>query len=413
MLTSYIKLALKVLARRKFFTFISLFGITLTLAVLVVAAAILDNVFEPRAPESRFDRALILDSIRLSGPENTITGNPGYGFLDRYARNLPGAEATSFFTTPQGMPMYVGGRKIDTYLRRTDGAYWRILDFDFVEGGPFTEAENRDARQVAVITEQLRSRVFGGGAAVGKPLTIDGQTFRVVGVVRDVGILRTVGFSEIWAPVRTMKGREYETQHHGQFGAVVLARSRADFPRLRAGFQQRIDRFVSPDPRMFDRATAGLDTPFEAVARGLFGAGYDPGKAAMLKGILVVAALLFVTLPTMNLVSINLSRIMERAPEIGVRKAFGASGRSLVGQFVTENIVLTLIGGLFAFVLAWGALSLIENGGLLPHANLELNLRIFAYGMLIAAAFGVLSGAWPAWRMSRLQAVEALRGGAQ
>ena len=60
-------------------------------------------------------------------------------------------------------------------------------------------------------------------------------------------------------------------------------------------------------------------------------------------------ALLFITLPTMNLVSINLSRIMERASEIGVRKAFGASSRTLVGQFVMENVVLTVIGGAIGF----------------------------------------------------------------
>ena len=50
-------------------------------------------------------------------------------------------------------------------------------------------------------------------------------------------------------------------------------------------------------------------------------------------------------LPTVNLVNLNVSRMMERASEIGVRKAFGASSRTLVGQFVVENVALSLIGG--------------------------------------------------------------------
>ena len=50
-------------------------------------------------------------------------------------------------------------------------------------------------------------------------------------------------------------------------------------------------------------------------------------------------------LPAINLVNLNVSRILERASEIGVRKAFGASSRTLVGQFVVENVVLTLVGG--------------------------------------------------------------------
>ena len=55
-------------------------------------------------------------------------------------------------------------------------------------------------------------------------------------------------------------------------------------------------------------------------------------------------------LPAVNLVNLNASRIMERASEIGVRKAFGASSRTLVGQFVVENVVLTLIGAALGFV---------------------------------------------------------------
>ena len=123
-------------------------------------------------------------------------------------------------------------------------------------------------------------------------------------------------------------------------------------------------------------------------------------------------ALLFVMLPTMNLVTINLSRIMERASEIGVRKAFGASSRTLVGQFVMENVVLTVIGGAIGFVLAIFALRALSAVELVPYFVLDINLRIFGYGVLMAVVFGVLSGVYPAWRMSRMHPVQALRGGA-
>ena len=64
----------------------------------------------------------------------------------------------------------------------------------------------------------------------------------------------------------------------------------------------------------------------------------DP--AIWLRGALL-ALMLFMLLPTINLVNLNLSRILDRASEIGVRKAFGASSRTLVGQFLIENLVLT------------------------------------------------------------------------
>jgi len=107
--------------------------------------------------------------------------------------------------------------------------------------------------------------------------------------------------------------------------------------------------------------------------------------------------------------NINLSRILERASEIGVRKAFGASSRALVGQFLVENVVLTLVGGVIAWLVSAGALRSINLSGLVPYADFHMNLRILAAGVLLALVFGALSGIYPAWRMSRMHPVEALR----
>jgi putative ABC transport system permease protein len=413
MLTNYIKIALKVLGRRKFFTFISLFGITLTLVVLMVAAAMLDNSFAPQQPESRFDRVLGVYVLGMYGPNWSTTTNPGYAFVDKYVRGLSRAEATSIFTGASAMVMYHDARKIETHIRRTDGQYWRILDFKFLEGGPFTDADDRNANFVAVITDDMREQLYGPNVpALGKSFTIDGQRYRVVGVVPAVPITRRVGFSEIWAPIRTTKG-EYRKAMIGNFNAVVLARGTADFPALREEFQQRLTHFEFEDPNEFNRVVAGLDTLFEAAARNIIGNQTNTNRPLMLRLILIAVALLFITLPTVNLVSINLSRIMERASEIGVRKAFGASSRTLVGQFVMENVILTVIGGAVAFALATWILAVISNAQFIPYAVFSVNLRIFGYGMLLAAFFGIVSGVYPAWRMSRMHPVNALRGGAQ
>ena len=413
MLSNYFKIALKVLRRRKFFTFISLFGITMTLVVLMVATAILDNAFAAHKPESRFDRVLGNYVVGIYGAHGGMTSNPGYRFVDKYVRGLASAEATSIFTNAAAMVMYHDARKIETHIRRTDGQYWRILDFEFLEGGPYTDADDRDANFVAVITDDMRERLYGPNVpALGKSFTLDGQRYRVVGVVPAVPITRRVGFSEIWAPIRTMKG-DYQKSIIGNFGAIVMARSRSDFPALRSEFEQRLTHFEFDDPKEFNRVVAGLDTLFEAAARNIIGNQVDVDRPMMLRLVFLVVALLFITLPTVNLVSINLSRILERASEIGVRKAFGASSRTLVGQFVMENVVLTVIGGTLAFVLATWVLALISRAQFIPYAVFGVNLNIFGYGMLLAAFFGIISGVYPAWRMSRMHPVNALRGGAQ
>jgi putative ABC transport system permease protein len=300
------------------------------------------------------------------------------------------------------------GRKIETYLRRTDGAYWQIVDFQFLEGGPFSETDNQNANHVAVITDQMRAKLFGGAPALGKTFALEGDSYRVAGVVPAVPITRLGAFSEVWTPIRTMRSHDYEKSIVGSFVGLVLARDRGDFPRLRNEFDKRMDHFVFDDPQ-FKTIDAALDTRFEGFARLLLG-NVDNREAATMRVLLFFIALLFVTIPTINLVSINLSRIMERAPEIGVRKAFGASSRTLVGQFVVENIVLTLIGGVLGFLLSLVALQALSRADFLPYAHFDVNFRIFFYGMVIAALFGVVSGVYPAWRMSRMQAVQALRG---
>jgi hypothetical protein len=145
MLNNYIKIALKVLARRKFFTFISLFGISFTLLVLMVATAIIDNVFAPRAPESKFDRVLGVYRIGLHGPNFNSTGNPGYRFIKEYVLDLPGAEATSVFTSRRRSDVSRESKIERTCAARTvrTGASSTSTS----GGGPFSEDDNTNANR--------------------------------------------------------------------------------------------------------------------------------------------------------------------------------------------------------------------------------------------------------------------------
>ena len=415
MIKNYLKVALKVLARRKFFTFISLFGISITLLVLLVMAAIFDHSLAPHSPETRSDRTLGIYQMEMRGKENVNNSDPGYGFLHRYVRPLaamPAVERVSITATPQTAVSYVDGKKIESQLRRTDGEFWRILDFEFLEGGPFTPEDESGARFVAVINEATRARFFEGRPAVGRTIEVDAQRFRVVGVVRDVPTLRFSSSADVWVPISTSKSVLYKEQWMGGFNALILARSRADLPAIKSEFQARLreaERHL-PDPKRYQILNAGADNLFEAHVRKFSPGNTEAITPAKARAALFILMLLFMLLPTLNLVNINLSRILDRASEIGVRKAFGASSRTLVGQFVVENLVLTLLGSLAGLLLASLVLAALNASGFLPYARLALNVRVFLYGLAMAIFFGVLSGVYPAWRMSKLHPVQALRG---
>ena len=437
MLRHYLLLSLKVVARRKFFTFISIFGISFTLLVLMLVTALADHAFAPMAPETR--QALTLEANGALLYNDSGRGQwccaASYEFFDTFARNLPGVVTLSIYSDTFDGVSYLEGRKIRSVMKRTDGEFWNILSFSFLEGRPYTAQEVSQAAAVAVINATTRQRFFDGRPAEGKTLVVNGDRYRIVGVVEDVSIVRDVPTSDVWVPHSTAppppsgspsagmvlhrsEGRTLMARAVG-YRAIALAASREAFPQIQREFRSRVSRI---DPREYEegrdgsltRVSSAFNTKLEGVARN-FPPFTDPRspdpqvwRFMLFVGML---ALLFVLLPTVNLVNINVSRIMERASEIGVRKAFGASSRILVGQFVVENLILTLAGGLVGFLLSVVVLRAVTVSGLIPYTRLGVNWRVFAYGLVMAVVFGVVSGVYPAWRMSRLQAVDALRGG--
>jgi len=103
-------------------------------------------------------------------------------------------------------------------------------------------------------------------------------------------------------------------------------------------------------------------------------------------------------------------RLPPAAQPASRRTAVEPTRSRLVGQFVVENVALTLVGGAVAGVLASLVLAAINASGVIPSARLGVNLRVLLWGLVASLVFGLLSGVVPAWRMSRLHPVEALRG---
>ncbi len=412
MTKNYLKLAFKVLLRRKFFTFISLFCIALTLVVLMAAVAVLDLMFGPQPPEIHADRSLSVFTLKAAMPEGFHQSGPaGYVFLDRYVKTLPDVEAVTLHSVPGTVISYVRGERIRSSLKHTDAAFWKVTGFTFLEGSPFTEEDVREARPVAVINASTRRRFFGEEPAQGKWIEADGQRFRVVGTVEDVPVLRMVSFSDIWIPVTAGKTDSYrQEQVMGTYMATVLAHSRADFPAIKSEYRSRLGQAALPEG--FTELKGSIDTPFEAVYHNLMDDPSSEGDAALLIVLLGGLAVLFMALPAVNLININVSRIMERSSEIGVRRTFGASSGALVNQFLVENLVLCLIGGAIGFALSYLVLQIIVASGIIPYARFAFNYRIFGYGLLFSVVFALLSGVYPAWHMSRLHPVDALKKGA-
>ena len=413
MLLSYLKIAWKVLLRRKFFTAISLFGISFTLMILLVVYAMFDYTVGSHRPELRADRLLFINRMQLlyrdGGQSNSSVG---YAFLDRYVRTLHTPEKVSISDANWGtMVVYVGQQVLKLDSKITDAEFWQVLDFEFVAGRPYNVAEVRSAAHVVVITETTSQRYFGTTVGVvGRNMVLEAVPYRVMGVVHDVPISRANTYAELWTPVTTATDNLRDPDYMGHYQAIVLARTVADVPRVKDEYQQVIARVPLPDPKVFSKVNSYAQTMLASLTARFSsdaGAGGGVGRFASL---MLGMTLLFMLLPALNLININVSRTLERSAEIGVRKAFGATAGALVGQFLMENVFLTLLGGVLGLGLAAGALALLNESHFLPYSTYALNGRVFAVALGVVVFFGLLSGAYPAYKMSKLQAVKALKG---
>ena len=412
MFRNYLLTAWKVFMRRKLFTAINLLCIVLTLVVLMVVTALLQNTFYPTGVEGKSDRFVQMIMVHSShtGKGGSRRGTLGYKLIDQYLRPLKGVEAVSATSFPQSVSVYQEGRVSSLLMRQTDAEYWKILDFTVLSGRLFNADDVGQGRMVAVLNQSTARKLFPGQSYLGQKFSANGQVFTVIGVVRDE--MHVNAFSDIWVPVTTQASSDYRNNLFGPFSAMILAHKAEDLPAIKREIINAAKTVQYDDPSKFNVTHFWGDSKLELFSRTLLSNETEDGGAGTLLAIIVTLMVLFMLLPALNLVNLNIGRIMERSSEIGVRKAFGATSRQLVAQLVLENVLLCLIGGAAGLLCATGVLWWLENSGLIPYLQVHLNLAVFGYGLLITLVFGLLSGVIPAWKMSRLDPVHALKGNA-
>ncbi|NJN78873.1 MAG: FtsX-like permease family protein [Saprospiraceae bacterium] len=168
-----------------------------------------------------------------------------------------------------------------------------------------------------------------------------------------------------------------------------FGKTKKDKKVIQAEMKKKATQITMPNPDDYNVLELNAWTFQEGYANRLF---YDEDATKSLKKvfwIIVSLLLLFVLLPTLNLINLNISRIMERSSEIGVRKAFGASSGNILVQFVFENVILTIIGGVIGFVLAFFLIQTINNSQALGNVVLQFNGIVFIYSLLICLIFGI------------------------
>ena len=261
---------------------------------------------------------------------------------------------------------------------------------------PFDVAYKRD---VCVIGEDVRKGLFGSVDPLQKKMKIGRQTFRVIGVMEKQGgsFLGGPNFDrQIFVPITSYMRAFSGGRRHEDVNIAVKAPSQealADLEYRVIGEMRTIRRLR---PTTADNFSINkLDT--------LVGTFNNMMGVLLLVGLVVTSISLFVgAVGVMNVMFVT---VTERTREIGLRKAIGATRKSILLQFLCESSVIGLLGGTIGIVLAV-LLTAVINAMLMPAA---VSWPIVAVAVTISAGVGVLAGLAPAYRGARQDPIEALR----
>jgi len=278
--------------------------------------------------------------------------------------------------------------------------------------------------RVAVLSYGTWQRRFGGDPnLVGRSVSLNGNPYSVIGIVRRGFAGPDLGdASEFWVPMALQP--EVRPPSAGalrqRFPDMRLLDARdvrwlGMIGRLREGMS------VTEAKSAVDVVGRRLQAAYPESNRDLSATvmllGDGPGlrrEARPLLGLLGVAVVLVLLIACANVASLLLARAVTRQREVAVRIAIGAGRGQLVNQWLTESIVLGLLGSVAALLVAYLAIPILYGFLASDGVDLSLNLRVLAFTIAVGATTGVIFGLAPVAQLVRAEAVTALRdeGGA-
>ncbi len=282
--------------------------------------------------------------------------------------------------------------------------YFTMQNYTVTEGSFLTQDQLLGNASVAVIGPTMADKLFGGHeGVVGRTLRIDGQPFRVVGVLASKGGSSFGNQdSRIIVPFTTAQARLIHRPNLNQIDQLLVQATSADTVDLATEEISQILRQRHRTPVGLDDFTVFSQKDVLTIANTVTGV-----FTIFLGGIAAISLLV----GGIGIMNIMLVSVTERTREIGLRKALGARKRDILIQFLTESSMLSLFGGLIGIVLGWligliiGKIATATGNPFTPLVRVDAILL----ATLFSAAVGLFFGIYPANRAANLEPVDALR----
>lgn len=363
-LSQYVKQAWHQARTNVTYTVLYVVGVMLAMMFTMTMAMVLYVRIAPVYPENNRQNTSYIANIMMRSDGMAMGGQISQFPYDEWISKLKNVEHIaltcdshrSFAKSTDGTPDF------EIPVKFVRGDFFKIYDFELVAGRMFTDEEaDAEAPRAAMITDRLAERLFGGAEqAIGQTVTVDYYDNHVVGVVRGASVLTKDSYAQMYRPM----GKQYYGPNgfgRGDFtgpnSVVITTRDAAQAKALDEEMKTLIhkinnsDILLDPDGQRWE-----LQIVNQPIAHWRYVVSPDIHNSDSLNGMLWIYAVIVLVLlivPAINLSGLIGGRMDTRLSELGIRKTYGATRSSLLGQVMFENLLLTLVGAVLGMAGAW------------------------------------------------------------
>jgi len=344
--------------------------------------------------------------------------------------------------------VYARRNWVPTYVYGTTPSFLKVREWtDLQEGEAFTDHDVHNASKVCLIGQTVVNELFGGQSPIGKELRIRNVAFRVIGVLKRKGA-NLMGQDQddiLLAPWTTIKYRVVGSSLSGANQSATNTANSSEVNTLNELYPN-IQQNLYPVPSTTEQADSPQPIRFTTVDQILAAArsssqialaieemtgllrerhhlrASDPNDfnirdmteiaramsstTELITQLLLYVAMISLVVGGVGIMNIMLVSVTERTREIGLRMAVGAEPRDILKQFLTEAVVLCLLGGSTGIVLGRGSSYAVAK---ILHWPTSPSTGAIVAAVAVSFTVGVIFGFYPAWKASRLNPIDALR----